>query len=167
MVKFIGATTIDWNTFIATCSGVLSQSPTREIDAKGLKVGGLNTYSMALENLNNNPDAIGNLLLAHRSLSFIHLTFIIVSNDSEAFLSFQQINESKTISIDRGTKTVCVLCASLAELVILVKKGCTEKVQENIRKICNDIYVILDHLGFKALFGSKRELLDKTFVLTP
>ncbi len=164
-VELVGCTTIAWDKFTSSCVKAFGKSPTRELDAKGIKVGNILSFGFAVEVMNRNEEALGSISKMERSLDFIHLMFAITFDDYDQFPLFCNLAPMSMLQFQIRAKGFGLYSGSLREFRTLVIQGSCKDQPEEIRKTCNEINKYIEMLGFTGLCGSKKHLLDKTYTL--
>ncbi len=160
-VEIIGCTTVSWQQFTAACVKSFGSAPTRELDARGIKVGDVLSYAYAIEVLNDNTD----FQRLNRSLDFIHLTFTVSFDDYDQFPKFCNLAPMRMLQFQLRSKGFGLFSGSLRELRALIIAGSHKDQMEEIRKTCNEMNKYIEMLGFTGLCGPKEHLLDKTYAL--
>jgi len=162
IVQLISATTPHWSALVNTCVDIFGRSPTRELDSRGLRLEDPTAYTSVLEILNGREVDVRK---AHRSLDFVHLTFLIQFEDEDQFTNFCNLSEICKLVWTNKKGSVGIFDGSLKQLKELVEVACSRDIPCEIRLTANKIYLFLDRAGYKELFGTKSPMEDGTFIL--
>ncbi len=160
-VHLISFTMPDWAQFVKICQEIYGVSPTRDLDSKHITVGDPGSFAMAIEVLNNRPEAVGDLSKGYRGIDFIHFSFLVHTNDSEALEGFCNLLDITHLQFS-GRDGKVLLCGSVRQLKDAISCGCEI---EQYRGIFNRMHDILVNFGFKSLFGMKQCKEDGSFTL--
>jgi hypothetical protein len=161
MVILVSITTVDWPTFIKEANNILGRSPTRGIDAKGIK-DQLPGYLAAIDSINNpNSDPTIVLKNAVIILEHVHLGFLIETTDAAKILE---------ATLLRGTvgQDLSLFSGTLGQWKSAVLEFCNEKYNYKLRQIFNEVYLILRQFGLVDIFAGHHTQTSthKTFTLT-
>lgn len=164
LVSVIAYTQPEWSRLISLFKEINGESPTRELDKKGIQVGDPGSYAMTLERINNRTEAVGNLQKGYRSLDFVDFTFLIGMDDSDYLQKLCNIIDATHLQYTgkHGTGYV-VLKGSVKQLRELIVVG--SQIEE-YRPLFNRMYDCLCTYGFKTAFGMKQVQNDGTFLLS-
>jgi len=160
IVQPLAQTYVDWNGFIQTCKEVLGDSPTRELDKKGIKVGDLNSYYLTLKGMETTK--YQQVIKGQISFSFLcvvdnYLIETIYKILKEPYIFEVEVNKKETLIIISTTldKWQGIICSQYV------------KVDNDYRQFINKIYLWFEKLNLSFIYEGykKSPLNDGTFIL--
>lgn len=156
----------DWESFILNVKELTGESPTRSVDAQGVKVSDETAFLAALDSLKNGRSSVWDAV-KRATDSLLHLTigFLIICDDTIAVEILEsQLNVSRSL---HGDKTILIVSGNLNLWRDFVVKWAKAEVDFNVRFIADCVYLIFQQLKLDDLFGryKRRPLADETFYL--
>lgn len=168
-ITLVAGTNVDWNRLVTGVNDALGRSPTKELDNCGMPVGSPGTYLAALAEFNrrgSNP--VTACRDADRTLTHLSFTFLVNCDRDMAMAVLKQSVGLFVLDAEpsRGRENF-VITGNLRDWRSCVVECCRPEAPAEARAFYNAVWVQLDRLGFRDVFGSlaRRDLKDHTFAL--
>jgi hypothetical protein len=168
-ITLIAGTAVDWPRFVAKANETLGRSPTRELDNCKMAVGSAGSYLAALaEYANPGSNPITAAKEADRVLTHISFSFLVSCDPATAVAVFKQ---SVGIVFLPAEPSRCrenfIATGNLRDWRTAVVEACVKDGAVEARLFYNQVWVVLDKLGFRDIFARyfRRDLKDQSFSL--
>lgn len=156
----------DWDAFILSVRELTGESPTRSVDAQGVKVSDETAFLAALDSLKNGRNSVWDAV-KRATDSLLHLTigFLIICDETVAVeLVESQLNVSRS---RHGDKTILIVSGNIGLWRDFAIKWAKPKVDFNMRFLADCVYLIFQQMKLDDLFSKykRRPMADETFYL--
>jgi len=139
---------VDWDTYVKVCKDFLHESPTRGIDAAGVKLDNPIAFLKTLD-FNNQPQVAmaSEHLYSHLFFSFIMvIDLVIISKMSER-------TDLSVAFVENRGKALTLVSGTLRQWKYAVIYSCSETADIELRGVFNEIMVRLETAGFKEVWS--------------
>lgn len=140
--------TVDWEIYVKVCQQFLGESPTRGIDAAGVKLDNPIAFLKTLD-FNNQPL---NAISQEHLYKHIFFSFIVITD----LPTIAQISERGCLSVafvERRNNVLAIISGTLKDWKYSLVNYSSRTADMNVREVANVLYVMFEKAGFKEIWS--------------